>query len=58
MYGGIMKTKWAMNSAFMAFYAFAMVLICWVSVTSQANFLMSSLSNIYSFRSYGYVYVQ
>lgn len=30
LYGGIVKTKWAINSAFMAFYAFAMVLICWV----------------------------
>ena len=30
MYAGIMKGKWAINSAFMAFYAFASVLICWV----------------------------
>jgi ammonium transporter, Amt family len=30
LYAGIMKTKWAINSAFMAFYAFAMVLVCWV----------------------------
>lgn len=30
MYAGIMKGKWAVNSAFMAFYAFASVLICWV----------------------------
>jgi len=30
LYTGIVKTKWAINSAFMAFYAFAMVLICWV----------------------------
>lgn len=30
LYGGIVKTKWAINSAFMAFYAFAAVLICWV----------------------------
>ncbi|KAF8347591.1 ammonium transporter AmtB-like domain-containing protein [Amanita rubescens] len=30
MYAGIMKGKWAVNSAFMAFYAFAAVLICWV----------------------------
>ncbi|KAI8607105.1 ammonium transporter [Chytriomyces sp. MP71] len=29
-YGGIVKKKWAINSAFMAFYAFAAVLICWV----------------------------
>lgn len=30
MYAGIMKGKWAINSAFMAFYAFAATLICWV----------------------------
>jgi Amt family ammonium transporter len=30
LYAGIVKTKWAINSAFMAFYAFAMTLICWV----------------------------
>lgn len=30
LYAGIVKTKWAINSAFMAFYAFSMVLICWV----------------------------
>ncbi|MCJ1474713.1 hypothetical protein MMC13_003373 [Lambiella insularis] len=30
LYAGWMKHKWSINSAFMAFYAFAMVLICWV----------------------------
>ncbi|KAG8980696.1 hypothetical protein FRB94_009923 [Tulasnella sp. JGI-2019a] len=30
LYAGIMKRKWAINSAFMAFYAFAAVLIIWV----------------------------
>jgi len=30
LYAGIMKRKWAINSAFMAFYAFACVLMCWV----------------------------
>ena len=30
IYAGIVKRKWAINSAFMAFYAFAAVLICWV----------------------------
>ena len=29
-YAGIVKKKWAINSAFMAFYAFAATLICWV----------------------------
>ena len=30
LYAGIVRTKWAINSAFMAFYAFAAVLISWV----------------------------
>jgi Amt family ammonium transporter len=30
LYAGWVKHKWAINSAFMAFYAFACVLICWV----------------------------
>jgi ammonium transporter, Amt family len=30
LYGGIAKTKWAINSALMALYAFAAVLVCWV----------------------------
>lgn len=30
MYAGIVKKKWAINSAFMAFYAFAAVMVCWV----------------------------
>ncbi|KAL6720250.1 hypothetical protein ACLMJK_002171 [Lecanora helva] len=30
LYAGLVKSKWAINSAFMAFYAFAAVLICWV----------------------------
>ena len=29
LYAGFMKAKWAINSAFMAFYAFASVLVCW-----------------------------
>lgn len=31
LYGSIVKKKWAVNSAFMSFYAFAAVLICWVA---------------------------
>eukprot|EP01018_Ginkgo_biloba_P000942 Gb_10452 [translate_table: standard] len=31
LYGSIVKKKWAVNSAFMALYAFAAVLICWVT---------------------------
>lgn len=30
IYAGIVKRKWAINSAFMAFYAFAAVMVCWV----------------------------
>ncbi|KAL5819039.1 hypothetical protein ACOSQ4_022881 [Xanthoceras sorbifolium] len=30
LYGSMVKKKWAVNSAFMALYAFAMVLLCWV----------------------------
>ncbi|XP_022855464.1 ammonium transporter 3 member 2-like [Olea europaea var. sylvestris] len=30
LYGSMVKKKWAVNSAFMALYAFAAVLICWI----------------------------
>ncbi|KAI4376314.1 hypothetical protein MLD38_014094 [Melastoma candidum] len=30
LYGGAVKKKWAVNSAFMALYAFACVIFCWV----------------------------
>jgi Amt family ammonium transporter len=30
LYGGIVKKKWAINSAYMCFYAFASVLVVWV----------------------------
>src|ERR1700692_4275570 len=30
LYGGIVKKKWAINSAFMAIYAFASVLVVWI----------------------------
>ncbi|KAK6915424.1 Ammonium transporter AmtB-like domain [Dillenia turbinata] len=30
LYGAMVKKKWAVNSAFMALYAFAAVLVCWV----------------------------
>jgi Amt family ammonium transporter len=38
LYAGIVKRKWAVNSAFMAFYAFACVLICWVVYAYKAAF--------------------
>ena len=38
LYAGIVKRKWAVNSAFMAFYAFAAVLICWVLWAYKAAF--------------------
>ncbi|KAI8614134.1 ammonium transporter [Chytriomyces sp. MP71] len=37
-YGGIVKKKWAVNSAFMAFYAFAAVLVFWVCWGFQMSF--------------------
>src|ERR1700731_121936 len=30
LYAGWVKHKWAVNSAFMAFYGFSCVLVCWV----------------------------
>src|SRR5437667_6604902 len=38
IYAGIVKRKWAVNSAFMAFYAFAAVLICWVTWAYKMGF--------------------
>lgn len=38
LYGSIVKKKWAVNSAFMAFYAFAAVLICWVGWGHEMSF--------------------
>ena len=38
MYAGLVKKKWAINSAFMVLYAFAMVLICWVLYAYRAAF--------------------
>ncbi|PON54419.1 Ammonium transporter [Parasponia andersonii] len=38
LYGSIAKKKWAVNSAFMAFYAFAAVLVCWVGWGHEMSF--------------------
>jgi len=38
LYAGTVKRKWAINSAFMAFYGFACVLICWVLWAYKASF--------------------
>jgi Amt family ammonium transporter len=38
LYGSIVKKKWAVNSAFMALYAFAAVLICWVGWGYRLSF--------------------
>ncbi|KAK6804790.1 hypothetical protein RDI58_002574 [Solanum bulbocastanum] len=38
LYGGMVKKKWAVNSAFMALYAFASVLICWVGWGYRMSF--------------------
>lgn len=38
IYSGISKKKWAINSAFMAFYAFAAVLVCWCTWAYKMSF--------------------
>ncbi len=38
LYGGIVKRKWALNSSFMAMYAFAAVMIVWVLVGYNMSF--------------------
>ncbi|XP_059318798.1 ammonium transporter 2 member 5-like [Lycium ferocissimum] len=38
LYGSIVKKKWALNSALMALYAFAAVLVCWVGWGYQFAF--------------------
>lgn len=38
LYGSIVKKKWAVNSAFMALYAFASVLVCWVTWGYRMSF--------------------
>ncbi|KAI3993494.1 hypothetical protein MKX01_002507 [Papaver californicum] len=38
LYGSIVKKKWAVNSAFMALYAFAAVLLLWVLVCYKMDF--------------------
>ena len=37
-YAGIMKTKWAIHSAFMALYGFAMTMVCWVLWAYKVGF--------------------
>lgn len=38
LYGSMVKKKWAINSAFMALYAFAAVLLCWVLWAHNMSF--------------------
>src|SRR5271170_3875794 len=38
LYGGIVKKKWAINSAFMAIYAFVAVLVVWVLFAYNMSF--------------------
>lgn len=38
LYAGLVKRKWAINSAFMAFYGFAATLIVWVLYAYRAAF--------------------
>ena len=38
IYAGLVKSKWAVNSAFMGFYGFAATLICWVIWAYKISF--------------------
>ncbi|KAL6338087.1 hypothetical protein AAG906_010655 [Vitis piasezkii] len=38
LYGSVVKKKWAVNSAFMALYAFAAVVLCWVIWAYKMSF--------------------
>jgi ammonium transporter, Amt family len=38
LYAGWVKHKWAVNSAFMVFYAFGAVLVCWMIYAYKAAF--------------------
>ncbi|CAN0829532.1 Ammonium transporter 2 member 4 [Linum grandiflorum] len=38
LYGSLVKKKWAVNSAFMALYAFASVMVCWVGWGYRMSF--------------------
>lgn len=38
LYGSIVKKKWAVNSAFMALYAYAASLLCWVTWAYKMSF--------------------
>ena len=38
LYGSIVKKKWAVNSAFIALYAFAATMLCWVFWAYQMSF--------------------
>ncbi|XWS27596.1 hypothetical protein CRYUN_Cryun26dG0130200 [Craigia yunnanensis] len=38
LYGGSVKKKWAVNSAFMVLYAFACVIVCWVGWGYRMSF--------------------
>ncbi|KAK1273838.1 Ammonium transporter 2 member 1 [Acorus gramineus] len=45
LYGSMVKKKWAVNSAFMALYAFAAVLLFWVLLAHRMSFPASNLSS-------------
>jgi len=49
LYGGIVKKKWAINSAFMAMYAFASVLVVWVLFAYNMSFGPQWLFENYGF---------
>ncbi|KAK1326479.1 Ammonium transporter 3 member 2 [Acorus calamus] len=45
LYGSMVKKKWAVNSAFMALYAFAAVLLFWVLLAHRMSFPASNPSS-------------
>jgi Amt family ammonium transporter len=46
LYGGIVKRKWALNSSFMALYAFAAVMVVWVLLAYNMAFGPSLLPKL------------
>jgi ammonium transporter, Amt family len=46
LYGGIVKKKWALNSSFMALYAFAAVMVVWVLLAYNMAFGTSWFPNL------------
>ncbi|KAE8685424.1 Ammonium transporter 3 member 2 [Hibiscus syriacus] len=58
LYGSMVKKKWAVNSAFMALYAFAAALLCW-PVNSLSNaFLLGQMDDGHKLPKADYVFYE